>query len=445
MIKATSAALFAATVLLAGCANQTSIWRNESYAGNIAAMDAQQRVVISAHRTITRKIETPLEGGKTRTETETEAGSETCPEPSPDAIASFASSLGLGLSRIRPDSTTEASLRSALSTSVASVGLRTPTTQVIRDLITANCIAQMNRHFRDPAFKEAFARNQQFVLAAHAIAVIGGEIAAGQAGTAGKAGAAGLDPTPAFENLKAAVAARQAAEDSVVKLTAAKSAADGSLSVAKAALDKASAATPVVAADVAKAKDDHDKATKEVAARKEALDLGKSRVEDARTVEAAAAQASASTSSLSDAAASGAVSVGTISRPGQNLPGEKAVEQIGRIASALLTQGFTLDKCFSMLVSITKIEDSQSKEKLFAQTQDLCTFAITAEAYAEHTEKPDGAATAGPKGAAPAVTVITPGTRSETAQLSPAKPLPSSTLRLRKELSTMQERILLSK
>ena len=38
MTKATSMALFAATILLAGCANQTSIWRNESYAGNIAAI-----------------------------------------------------------------------------------------------------------------------------------------------------------------------------------------------------------------------------------------------------------------------------------------------------------------------------------------------------------------------------------------------------------------------
>nr|ART90087.1 hypothetical protein [uncultured bacterium] len=111
-----------------------------------------------------------------------------CPEPSPDAIASFASALGLGLGKSTGAGSIDGKLSSALATSVAALGLRTPTTQVIRDLITAACIADMNGSFKSQEFRDAFARNQQFVLAAHAIAVIGGEAVAAQPGVGWSSG-----------------------------------------------------------------------------------------------------------------------------------------------------------------------------------------------------------------------------------------------------------------
>src|SRR5436305_1988308 len=125
------AAMLALTGVLGGCANLATVWRNEEAAGRTTSVDATQRVIVSTQGR-------DGEGLYTRY----------CPEPSPDAIAAFAASLGLAASVPTRGATLDANVQSALASQVGSIGLRTPTTQTIRDLITAACIAHMNGAFK---------------------------------------------------------------------------------------------------------------------------------------------------------------------------------------------------------------------------------------------------------------------------------------------------------
>lgn len=339
-----------ASGLLAGCANQTSIWRNESAAGNVMAMDAQQRVILSSNRGVPAvlgyKTTTQEEPGKpkiTVSEPVLDKGSKVyyCPEPSPDAIASFASALGLGLSKTTTNTSTDAKLNSALATSVASVGLRTPTTQVIRDLITAACIADLNGSFENQEFRDAFARNQQFVLAAHAIAVIGGEPTAGQAGVAGGAGTSGPDPVAAYDDLKAAQAKRQSAE-------ADKKAAEDAEQSASAA-DKPGKQAETAAAD--------------------------KKLKDAQKLEDAAAKTAAAAVAFTAASAAGTATPGAIFFPYKDRLSDNAVNNITLITSQVLSQAFTLDKCMAQLKGIADDEaksPSAQLHTLYLSVLSLC-------------------------------------------------------------------------
>ena len=308
----TTSLLALAALFLAGCANQTSVWRNEHGAGNVMAMDAQQRVVLSA------SVSVPTALG-TRTTVVTKANGSIertvapdvhmvpkvyyCPEPSPDAIASFASALGIGLGKSTGAGSVDGKLSSALATTVAAVGLRTPTTQVIRDLITAACIADLNGSFKSPEFKDAFARNQQFVLAAHAIAVIGGESVAAQPAVGGSAGTGGMDPTVMFNNLKSAQASRKAADVAVSDAESQRTAAEAARTLAKTELDAApndaSKKTGLEKADAA--------LKKAQASETEA----KTTLKDAQVLEAAAGRAASAAAALTSAVASGSVTPGT--------------------------------------------------------------------------------------------------------------------------------------
>ncbi|HVE53680.1 MAG TPA: hypothetical protein VNB23_09890 [Ramlibacter sp.] len=347
----------AAAMLLAGCANQTSIWRNEHGAGNVMAMDAQQRVVLSSSRGVPTpfpiETTTTTEGAKTVTSTRSEIRVvpkvHYCPEPSPDAIASFASALGIGASKSTGTETLDAKLNSALSTAVAAVGLRTPTTQVIRDLITAACVADLNGSFESPAFKDAFARNQQFVLAAHAIAVMGGEAVAGQPGVSGTSGTSGPDPVATYNNLKSAQAARQAAETK--EKTEATALADSETKLTTAAdnlkKDPTNATLKTAVDDATKARD----------AQQGVHNDAKARLKDAQTVESAATRAANAANAFTAAAAAGTVTPGTTFVVREKIS-DKAVEAISDITQQVLMQGFTLDKCITHLREIASLPNA---------------------------------------------------------------------------------------
>jgi len=379
----TWAAISATLLLCGGCANMTSIWRNEHGAGNVMAMDAQQRVVLSSSRSVPQVFDLT-----TTTRTTTDTGTSTvavttqelrnvpkvyyCPEPSPDAIASFASALGIGAAKSTGTESVDARINSAVQTAVAAVGLRTPTTQVIRDLITAACIADLNGSFESPAFKDAFARNQQFVLAAHAIAVIGGEPVAAQPGVGGSAGTAGLDPAITYNNLKAAQASRQKAETDEVAAAAALETAEADLKAAEGKLEEDEGQDDdALKKAVAEAKDARDK-------KKAVHDAAKTRVKDTKDMEAFAAKAATAAAAYTSAAASGTVIPGTATVPNRNIS-DNAVAVIGNITEQVLSQAFTLDKCITHLreiASLTRTVPASDIASLRTNVMDLCNLQV---------------------------------------------------------------------
>ncbi|MBI3716552.1 MAG: hypothetical protein HY255_11215 [Betaproteobacteria bacterium] len=361
---------------LVGCANLNTVWRNEEAAGKTVSLDATQRVVVS-----TNVKEADGKGG-------TKEHTRYCPEPTPDAIVAFASSLGLSASGPAKDATASADFHNALASQVASVGLRTPTTQIIRDLITANCIAHMNGALSDKQFAEAFERNQDFVLAAHAIAVIGGEPVARQFLLNSTAGAGALsDARAAYLDYQKAHAARIKAQAEYDNKRQAKATA---ASAATAAGEKHDAAVKAKAGDkaikAAKAAQDEAeaalaKATSEEAAAKKALDDAEPLEKQAQATAAAAAagQVSAGGSGKEASPASLARSSATV-----NLS-DKAVAAITHIVTSTLLSGYSLERCLSRLVEVSKLDIGRdSKDVLIASVSKLCT--TTSEAALVHAE-----------------------------------------------------------
>lgn len=353
---------------LVGCANQTSIWRSEDGRDRVLAMDAQQRVVISS-------VESTVSAQGVST-----TRPRYCPEPSPDAIASFASSLGAGLSI----GAKSFDLDQAVSSSVSAIGLRTPTTQVIRDLITAACIADMNDAFKNPHFRDAFARNQQFVLAAHAIAVLGGEPVVVPGTASGKTSKGGSQEavTEMYSSYQQAVLVRQKADAAASSAKAAADAAGAEKKAASDALEAKKQDTAAKPEDIKALEVALDTKTKAETAKKAEAERAKASLADAREVEAAASHAMAAVTSRTPLATESSATSSTVAFRIQNGPSDKAVDAIRTITEGLLSSGFTLDKCLDQLESVERAkvfnDNPEAQRRLVGHIVDLCTQSINA-------------------------------------------------------------------
>ncbi len=370
------------TLALGGCANQTSIWRSEDGRDRVLAMDAQQRVVISSMESKVTERVTKAVDGETTTSTVSTVVPRYCPEPSPDAIASFASSLAAGLS-IGPKS---GSLEQAISSSVSAVGLRTPTTQVIRDLVTAACIADMNGAFANEHYRDAFARNQQFVLAAHAIAVLGGEPVVAPGTTSGKAsqGGAAETVTEMYSAYQQAVSGRQKADAAASSAKAAADVASVEKKAANDALEAKKKETGANPEDIKTLEMALEMKVKAENTKKAEADKAKASLTDAREVETAAAKAMTAVTNGLPIATENSATSSTVAFRIQNGPSDKAVDAIQSITEGLLSSGFTLDKCLDQMVSVAKSNDPQLKvpeirESLMGLVDRLCQATIQAK------------------------------------------------------------------
>jgi hypothetical protein len=374
MMKHTFCPVFLLAFLLTGCANWQTVYRNEDSAGKTIAIDATQRVVVS---TVSQTGD-----GKTVTRF--------CPEPSPDAIAAFAASMGLGASAPARGATVDANLQYAAASQVAAIGLRTPTTQVIRDLITAACIAHMNDAFKDPGFREAFERNQDFVLAAHAIAVIGGEPVARQFllnANAG-AGANSTDARAAYVDFKNAQAARIKAESDLAEAKGAKEAASKESDTANTALTAAKAKVPKDDAAIAAAQKAVDEKSAALAAATKAEEDATKKVADAKVAEKNAQSTlnvigAGQLSTGGTGAEASAASLGRASAT-VNLS-NTAIKTIGNIVTTTLISGFSLERCINHLVAISKLDVKDDvRTRLTNSVSQLCSSnADAAKAEAE--------------------------------------------------------------
>ena len=101
-----------------------------------------------------------------------------CAEPSPDAIASYAASLGFDLDIFSQGSS---SLAQALNNDAASIGLRTQSITLMRDALYRMCEASNNGHLNETEVVAFLRRSQDLTAVVLAIEQLTGAVAAKQA------------------------------------------------------------------------------------------------------------------------------------------------------------------------------------------------------------------------------------------------------------------------
>lgn len=155
-------ALAAASLILAACANLNTIDRSSQLGGNSSGssqegvavhLDAQQRVVFVNHL------------------------SRICAEPSPDALAAYAASIGLGLSEPGGNA---ASLAGGQQSSAGSIGLRTQSITLMRDALYRMCEAYSNGAVSAAQVATLLQRSQDLTAVILAVEQLTGAVTANQ-------------------------------------------------------------------------------------------------------------------------------------------------------------------------------------------------------------------------------------------------------------------------
>lgn len=139
---------------LSGCADMQTISRRTTLDNDTTAihLDAQQRLVIAK-------------------------GLQFCAEPSPDALAAYAASLGLGVSVPGQGA---ASVAAALQSSAGSIGLRTQSITLMRDVLYRMCEASVGGTLNSLEVSAFLRRSQDLTAVILAIEQLTGAIAANQ-------------------------------------------------------------------------------------------------------------------------------------------------------------------------------------------------------------------------------------------------------------------------
>lgn len=223
-MRVRSAVLVFGSVVIAGCANFNSIHRNLDLIGpGVApegvAIDIKQRAII----TNTRPGATPSVPGPYVV----------CAEPSPDALSAYVSSLGAtGIPLPAPSTPTRRgqdpfNVAAVVGETSASVGLRTQSIQLLRDLLFANCLTYLNGASTNDQYYALQRRSQNITLGLLAIEQLTGAVKADQAAlnTSGSAATGADNVEKETENLKTAQTelstAKKSEETAVLALTAA--------------------------------------------------------------------------------------------------------------------------------------------------------------------------------------------------------------------------------
>lgn len=158
--------LLASALMLTGCANFQTVGRttdiparvkkndsNQSKNGRAIHLDAQQRLVI------------------------VNSLGKYCAEPSPDGLAAYAASLGLGVSN---PTQVGGSLSQSLQSSAASIGLRTQSITLMRDALYRICEAQSNGTVTDEQATLLLRRSQDLTAVIVAVEQLTGAVTAQQ-------------------------------------------------------------------------------------------------------------------------------------------------------------------------------------------------------------------------------------------------------------------------
>ena len=147
--------LLTVSVGLGACANMSTVSRTtwlKPLEHRAIHLDAQQRLVLVR-------------------------GDKYCAEPSPDALASYAAALGLGIGK---PGVGAANVAQALQSNAASIGLRTQSITLMRDTLYRVCEATANGTLGDVGAATALARSQDLTAVVLAIEQLTGAVAAAQ-------------------------------------------------------------------------------------------------------------------------------------------------------------------------------------------------------------------------------------------------------------------------
>lgn len=176
-----------ATLLTSGCANLASIDRSTDIPKNTlyraVHLDAQQRLVIFSAKKY-------------------------CAEPSPDALAAYASAIGLSISKL-PDNAASSAMSNA--NSVLGIGLRTQSITLMRDTLYRMCEAAGNGDLTDLQVAMFLNKSQDLSMVILAIEQLTGAVAVSPGSVSGSASSS--SSTTLLANAQALEAAKRIEEN----------------------------------------------------------------------------------------------------------------------------------------------------------------------------------------------------------------------------------------
>jgi hypothetical protein len=363
----------ASIVIFAGCANLKTIDRttwlpieaSENPVGKVIHLDAQQRLFI-------------YRAGKY------------CAEPSPDALASYAAALGLGISI---PSHGAGSLSQAQQSNAASIGLRTQSITLMRDALYRMCEAYHNGQLGETHVVTFLGRSQDLTAVILAVEQLTGVVAANQVAlteTAGSTAAASLvsnqqllDVARKNEQAKTEAVEASKKEQAATKVAADKAVADEA--AAKAAYDAAvaSGSSPLTSPQLeqqARLKNEWETKEADAKTAQEALRRADANVETNTKLLAEAKAVRETIEASRDAAltnasaeTSGSAQFSTPLQ--QRIMSPTETREIANAVTVMVTQAlkksYTAEACMAFLTSSKSITDQ--KEQLLA---NLCADII---------------------------------------------------------------------
>ena len=317
-----------------------------------------------------------------------------CAEPSPDALAAYAQSLGLGAS---VPSQGAASLAGASQSTLASIGLRTQSITIMRDALYRMCEAYNNGALGDVMVATLLGRSQDLTAVILAVEQLTGAVAANQVVVTGTAGANTTANLVANDQALAAAQEtvkdrERAVEEAAQNLQDANEALGSAKTNGEAAQRNLDAANALADDDATKAQrvgdaqsefnrakealqeaeEKHKRAEADLQTKQNQLENAKQVVE---TIEAA--QDAALTSTAANTTGAGQFSV---VQPRKNLSPEATREiasAVHGLVTKVLDKSYSADSCMALLTS--SVDDDNDRLALRAQlapVMDLCVKLI---------------------------------------------------------------------
>jgi len=335
---------------LSGCANLNTISRTTT----LDVSTAETKTAKAIHLDVQQRLVILNSLGKY------------CAEPSPDAMAAYAASLGLGASAPAKGS---ASISGAGQSNAASIGLRTQSITLMRDALYRMCEAYANGGVGDAQVVTLLNRSQDLTAVILAVEQLTGAVAANQAALIGSSNANSY--ATALNNAKLFAEASAHEARALKRLEDSKQeqgVASEKLDQAQAALDRAEAAqTALEEADpaapaekIANAKAEaayrrgmRERAAASLKAADARVELNQRVYDNAQSVAAEIAKTPDSSSASSSAGTSGAAEFSGAG-PRSALSKEATVavaDAVKEMVDTVLKKDYIVDSCMSVITS----------------------------------------------------------------------------------------------
>ncbi len=353
--------------LLAACANFNTLERRTSTpnSGKAIHLDVQQRLVLF------------------------DALGRVCAEPSPDAMASFASSMGVSMSDL---SGTSKSISQSGGSTAASIGLRTQSITLMRDTLYRMCEAYLNNAVNPVQLATFLSKSQDLIAVLLATEQLTGAVKANQVivHQSGDASALGsllssqsvLDQAKTIEQEKKAKLDALKADHAVIQQENTQSKAN--YDAAKSTYDAYAVSTKPEATTLSQYKSamdakklDLDNATGKLDIANQAIKAAEVSLEDSKKITAIleANKDSALTRTSASFGGGGQFVESTNEKPLSEQATQIIASTVGDMVSAVLTKSYTDEFCKDFLVggglNIKILPDTDPKLKEQMQQQNL--------------------------------------------------------------------------